>query len=310
MEDVMKKDGFLAEFRRNKALFAMAVPAVILVLVLQYFPMSGLVLAFKNYRYDLGIFRSPWNGLDNFRFLFSSGTGWRITRNTILYNLLNLITSQLLAVLVAIFITEINRKVYKKITQTIILLPYFISWVVVGVFVFSIFNYETGLINNLVKSVGGEPVNFYGIPIAWPFIICIFNSWKWTGYNSVIYIAAITGIDAEIGEAASIDGANIFQRIRYITLPSIRPTLVTMILLQVGRILRGDFEMFYQIIGLNGQLFNMTDVIDTYVFRSLVTNPDIGMTAAATFYQSVLCFVIIVVVNGAVKRIDENYALF
>ncbi len=306
----MKKDGFLAEFRRNKALFAMAVPAVILVLVLQYFPMSGLVLAFKNYRYDLGIFRSPWNGLDNFRFLFSSGTGWRITRNTILYNLLNLITSQLLAVLVAIFITEINRKVYKKITQTIILLPYFISWVVVGVFVFSIFNYETGLINNLVKSVGGEPVNFYGIPIAWPFIICIFNSWKWTGYNSVIYIAAITGIDAEIGEAASIDGANIFQRIRYITLPSIRPTLVTMILLQVGRILRGDFEMFYQIIGLNGQLFNMTDVIDTYVFRSLVTNPDIGMTAAATFYQSVLCFVIIVVVNGAVKRIDENYALF
>ncbi len=306
----MKKDGFLAEFKRNKALFAMAVPAVILVLVLAYLPMSGLVLAFKNYRYDLGIFKSPWNGLNNFKFLFSSGTGWRITRNTILYNLLNLITSQCLAVIVAIFITEIHRKLFKKITQTIILLPYFISWVVVGVFVFSIFNYETGLINNIVKSAGGEPINFYGMPIAWPFIICIFNSWKWTGYNSVIYIAAITGIDGEIGEAASIDGANIFQRIRYITLPSIRPTLVTMILLQVGRILRGDFEMFYQIIGLNGQLFNMTDVIDTYVFRSLVTNPDIGMTAAATFYQSVLCFAIIMIVNGIVKKIDEDYALF
>lgn len=306
----MKKDGFIAEFKRNKALFAMAAPAVLLVLIMQYLPMSGLVLAFKNYRYDLGIFNSPWNGLNNFKFLFSSGTGWRITRNTILYNLLNLITSQLLAVVVAIFITEIHRKIFKKVTQTIILLPYFISWVVVGVFVFSIFNYETGLINSIIKGAGGEPVNFYGMPIAWPFIICIFNSWKWTGYNSVIYIAAITGIDGEIGEAASIDGANIFQRIRYITLPSIRPTLVTMILLQVGRILRGDFEMFYQIIGLNGQLFNMTDVIDTYVFRSLVTNPDIGMTAAATFYQSVLCFVIIMVVNTVVKKIDEDYALF
>lgn len=306
----MKRDGFLAEFKRNKALFAMAAPAVVLVLVMQYFPMSGLVLAFKNYRYDLGVFGSPWNGFANFKFLFSSGTGWRITKNTILYNLLNLITSQLLAVIVAIFITEIHRKIFKKITQTIILLPYFISWVVVGVFVFSIFNYETGLINNIVKSAGGEAINFYGIPIAWPFIICIFNSWKWTGYNSVIYIAAITGIDAEIGEAASIDGANIFQRIRHITLPSIRPTLVTMILLQVGRILRGDFEMFYQIIGLNGQLFNMTDVIDTYVFRSLVTNPDIGMTAAATFYQSVLCFAIIMIVNAVVKKIDEDYALF
>lgn len=306
----MKRDGFLAEFKRNKALFAMAAPAILLVLVMQYFPMSGLVLAFKNYRYDLGVFGSPFNGLANFKFLFSSGTGWRITRNTILYNLLNLITSQLLAVIVAVFITEIHRKYFKKVTQTIILLPYFISWVVVGVFVFSIFNYETGLINNIVKTAGGEPINFYGLPIAWPFIICIFNSWKWTGYNSVIYIAAITGIDAEIGEAASIDGANIFQRIKYITLPSIRPTLVTMILLQVGRILRGDFEMFYQIIGLNGQLFNMTDVIDTYVFRSLITNPDIGMTAAATFYQSVLCFAIIMIVNAVVKKIDEDYALF
>ena len=306
----MKKDGFLEEFKRNKALFAMAAPAVLLVIVMQYFPMSGLILAFKNYRYDLGVFGSPWNGLSNFKFLFSSGTGWKITRNTILYNLLNLFSSQFLAVMVAVFINEIRRKLFKKLTQTIILLPYFISWVVVGVFVFSIFNYETGLVNNIMKSVGAEPINFYGIPISWPFIICIFNSWKWTGYNSVIYIAAITGIDGAIEEAASIDGANIFQRIRYITLPSIKPTLITMILLQVGRILRGDFEMFYQIIGLNGQLFNMTDVIDTYVFRSLVTNPDIGMTAAATFYQSVLCFVIIMIVNTVVKRVDADYALF
>ena len=180
----------------------------------------------------------------------------------------------------------------------------------VGVFVYNLFNYESGIINSIMKSLGREPINMYGIPAAWPFIICAFNAWKWTGYNSVIYIAAITGVDGEIHEAASIDGATIFQRIKYITLPSIRPTLVTMILLQVGRILRGDFEMFYQIVGMNGQLYNATDVIDTYVFRSLVTNPDIGMTAAATFYQSVLCFAIIMVVNAVVKRIDEDYALF
>jgi len=218
----MKKEGFLYEFKKNKALFAMAAPAFILVLVMQYFPMSGLVLAFKEYQYNLGVFGSPWNGLQNFGYLFNSGTGWLITRNTILYNLLNLVTSQLLAVVIAIFITEIRAKYFKKVTQTVILLPYFISWVVVGVFVFSIFNYETGLINTMINAIGGEKVNFYMMPTAWPIIICAFNAWKWTGYNSVIYIAAVTGVDGEINEAAEIDGATIFQRIRYITLPSIR----------------------------------------------------------------------------------------
>ena len=305
-----KEYGFLAEFKKNKALFAMAAPAVILVIVMQYLPMSGLILAFKSYRYDLGVFKSPFNGFENFRYLLSSGTGWLITRNTVLYNLLNLITSQLIAVIIAIFISEVHRKHFKKITQTLILMPYFISWVVVGVFVFSLFNYETGMINGIIQALGGEKINFYMKPAVWPVIICLFNAWKWTGYNSVIYIAAITGVDGEINEAAAIDGATIFQRIRYITLPSIRPTLITMILLQVGRILRGDFEMFYQIVGSNGQLYNATDVIDTYVFRSLLNNPDIGMTAAATLYQSVLCFAIIMIVNAVVKHIDEEYALF
>ncbi len=302
--------GLIADIRKNPALWSMALPAIILVLVLMYLPMSGLVLAFKNYRYNLGVFGSEWNGLENFRFLFASGTGWRITRNTFLYNLLNLVTSQAIAVIVAIFISEINQRIFKKVTQSIILLPYFISWVVVGVFVFNIFNYETGFLNTIIKAFGGEPVNVYSMPGVWPFIICLFNAWKWTGYNSVIYIAAIMGVDAEIHEAASIDGATMFQRIRHITLPTIRPTIITMVLLQVGRILRGDFEMFYQIVGNNGQLYDMTDVIDTYVFRSLLENSNIGMNAAATFYQSVLCFVIIVTVNAIVKKIDADYALF
>ena len=288
----------------------MLIPAVIVTIVFFYLPMSGLVLAFKNYRFNLGVFGSEWNGLDNFRFLFSSGTGWLITKNTIVFNLLNLITSQVLAIIIAIFITEITNKIFKKVTQSIIFLPYFVSWVIVGTFVYALFNYETGLINSAISSMGGTAVNFYGMPGVWKYIIMAFNAWKWCGYNSVIYIAAITGVDAETYEAAALDGATIFKRIWYITIPCIRPTMITMILLQVGRILRGDFEMFYQIIGNNGQLYNATDVIDTYVFRSLLQNSNIGMTAAASFYQSLLCFGIIMIVNAIVKHIDADYALF
>lgn len=304
------KHGFGAELKKNKALFVMIAPATIFVIIMMYLPMSGLVMAFKNYRYDLGVFGSEWSGLTNFKFLFASGTGWLITKNTILYNLLNLITSQLLSVVLAVFITEINNKIFKKVTQSIIFLPYFISWVIVGVFIFNIFNYETGLLNGILGFFGIDPVNVYGMPGVWPFIICLFNAWKWCGYNSVIYIAAITAVDQEIYEAAGIDGANIFQRIWYITLPNIKPTIITMLLLQIGRILRGDFEMFYQIVGNNGQLFNATDVIDTYVFRSLMAGSSLGQTAAASLYQSVVCFVIIIIVNAVVKKIDSDYALF
>lgn len=228
---------FGQELKKNHALFVMLLPATIFTIVFMYLPMSGLVLAFKNYRFDLGVFGSEWNGLENFRYLFASGTGWLIT-----------------------------NVIFKKITQSIIFLPYFISWVIVGTFVFALFNYETGILNSIITALGGEKINLYEMPGVWKYIICCFNSWKWCGYNSVIYIAAIMGVDAEIYEAASIDGATIFQRIRFITIPCIRQTLVTMILLQVGRILRGDFEMFYQIVGNNGQLYEATDVIDTFVF--------------------------------------------
>lgn len=302
--------GFMHELRKNGPLFLMALPAVLFVFVTQYLPMTGLILAFKNYRFNLGVFKSPWNGIENFRFLFVSGTGWLITKNTILYNLLNLITSQGLAVIIAIVISEMPGRIYRRTVQSVVFMPYFISWVLVGTFVHSIFNYETGLLNNILTSMGIERINAYGIPGMWPWIICIFNAWKWSGYNSIIYIASITGVDTECYEAADIDGANIFQRICYITLPAIRPTIITMLLLQISRILRGDFEMFYQIIGNNGQLFNATDVIDTYVFRSLLTSANMGMTAAATLYQSILCFIIIMVVNSTVKRIDPDYALF
>ena len=288
----------------------MAAPAVLLVFIFQYVPMAGLVLAFKNFRYNLGVFGSPWAGLSNFRFLFRSGTGFIITRNTVLYNLVNLVTSQGLAIIIAVCISEMFTMKYKKFCQSVIFLPYFISWVVVGSFVYNIFNYETGSMNYVLKALGRAPVNVYSMPYIWPVIICIFNSWKWCGYNSVIYIASITAIDPECYEAADIDGANIFQKVWYITFPSIKPTIIIMFLLQIGRILRGDFEMFYQIVGNNGQLFNATDVIDVYVFRSLMTSANLGMTAAATLYQSVLCFLIIIAVNHIVKKIESDYALF
>jgi putative aldouronate transport system permease protein len=307
---MVRRNGLAEEFKKNRALFFMVLPAVLLVFVLSYIPMTGLILAFKNYRYDRGIFGSAFSGLENFRYLFMSGTGLIITRNTFLYNLLNLITSQGLAIIIAIIVAEMPGKVFKKFCQSVIFLPYFISWVIVGTFVFNIFNFETGVLNNILRLMQAEPVNVYAKPGVWPFIICAFNAWKWCGYNSIIYIASITGIDQDCFEAADIDGANIFQKIWHITLPSIRPAIITMLLLQVGRILRGDFEMFYQIVGNNGQLFNATDVIDTYVFRSLLTNANLGMTAAATLYQSVLCFVIIMVVNHLVKKVEADYALF
>ncbi|MCM8712040.1 ABC transporter permease subunit [Clostridium sp. SYSU_GA19001] len=304
------KDGFLYEFRKNRTLFIMVLPAILLVLVLSYLPMAGIVLAFKNYRFDLGVFGSKWSGLNNFKYFFNSGTGLLVTKNTILYNLFNLATSQILAMIIAIIVSEMKGKYFKKISQSIIFLPYFISWIIVGAFVYNIFNFETGTLNSILKSLNLNPVNMYDKPAAWIFIIAFFNSWKWVGYNSVIYIAAITSIDAECYEAADIDGANIFQKIKSITIPSITPTIIIILLLNVGRILRGDFQMFYQIVGNNGQLFNATDVIDTFVFRSLINSGDIGMTAAATFYQSFMCFVIIMVVNAIVKRADKDYALF
>ncbi len=306
----MTTKNLLYDFKKNRTLWIMVLPAIFLVILLMYIPMAGIILAFKDFKYNLGVFSSPWAGLENFRFFFISGTGLLVTRNTILYNLMNIITSQGLAIIIAIILSEMKGKYFKKISQSIIFLPYFISWIIVGVFVYNIFNYETGTLNTVLKSLGGKPLDLYSMPTAWIFIIAFFNSWKWVGYISVIYIASITNIDSECFEAADIDGANIFQKVIYITIPSIKPTIIIMLLLNISKILRGDFQMFYQIVGNNGQLFNATDVIDTFVFRSLVNSGDMSMSSAATFYQSVLCFVIIMVVNGIVKKLSPENALF
>ena len=298
------------ELKKNRDAYILLAPAVILVLLLSYLPMSGIILAFKTFKYNLGIFGSPWVGFENFRFFFISGTGLNVTMNTITYNLVNLITLQLASVIAAIFISESRNIYFKKITQSMVFLPYFISWVVVGMLAYNILNFESGIMNTTLKSLGLKPYNIYADTGVWRFVIPAVNMWKWVGYTSVIYIAAIAGVDQECYESADIDGANIFQKNLYITLPCISKSIIIMVLLNVGRILRGDFQMFYQLVGNNGQLFRTTDVIDTFVFRSLLTSSELTMSSAATFYQSILCFVIILAVNGMVRKFDKDSALF
>lgn len=305
-----KESVLLKSIRRNKVLILMLLPAVLYFFIFSYLPMAGAVVAFKNYNFSDGIFRSPWVGFNNFKYFFISGQAWTVTRNTLLYNSLFIIVNTVLQMGLAILISEIGGKYFKKITQTAMFLPYFISWVVVGMMAYNFLNVEHGTINTIISKLGAEKVNFYATTWVWPFILIFFSSWKNVGYGTVLYLAAIMGIDAEIYEAAKIDGANIFQRIFKITIPCLVPTLIILTLLAIGNIFRGDFQMFYQIVGNNGPLFNATDVIDTFTFRSLIQSGEVGMSAAAGLYQSVFCLITIVITNGIVKKYDKDYSLF
>ena len=303
---------FLKELKKSRTLLLMLLPAVVIIFIFAYLPMGGMVLAFKQYNYRDGIWGSPWveNIFDNFKFFFMSGKAFAVTANTFSYNLCFIVVNTFLAVLFAVILSEAKGKRFKKLTQSSIFLPYFVSWVIVGTIAYNLLNYENGVVNGVLKTLGIEPVNLYADPDAWRILIVLFNAWKSVGYSMVVYMAAVTGVDMQLHESAKIDGANIFQRIHYVTLPAIRPTIITMVLLDVSKIFRGNLDLFYQLIGKNGALYDSTDVIDTFVFRSLLETSDIGMTAAAGFYQSILCFVTIMVVNGVVRKINSDYALF
>ncbi|MUT68271.1 sugar ABC transporter permease [Paenibacillus sp. NEAU-GSW1] len=302
--------GFWNDIKKYKVILLMLAPAVLFFLLFAYVPMAGIVIAFKHYNNVGGIFGSPWNGLDNFRFFFESGDAWKVTRNTALYNIAFIIVNNVLQILAAILLFEIGGKWFKKITQSIMFLPYFISWVVVGAIAYNLLNYDIGTVNVLLRAVGAEPIDIYNTPSYWPYILVLVSAWKSLGYGTVMYLAAITSIDTEMYEAAEIDGANIFQRIWKVTIPNLMPTVIILVLLAVGNIFRGDFGMFYNLIGSNGLLFSTTDVIDTFVFRLLITANDVGMSAAAGVFQSVLGFATIMLVNYAVRRYDKDRALF
>jgi putative aldouronate transport system permease protein len=306
----LKNEGFLSELVRNKVLFVMLIPALLFFIINSYLPMIGIYYAFTRFNFQGGLFGSPFIGMKNFEFLAKSNILFNITKNTILYNLSFIVIANSLQIFSAILLSKLIGNAFRRITQSLMFLPYFVSYVILSVLVYNLFNYDYGFVNTTLKSMNIPIMDFYNMPNQWPFFIIFFYLWKWIGYGTVIYLATILGISQEFYEAAEIDGANVFQQIRHITLPLLKPTFIILVLFALGTIMRGQFELFYQMVGNNGNLFNTTDIIDTYVYRSLMYDFDVGMGTAAGLYQSVFGFVLIVTVNFLVKRKNPEYALF
>lgn len=284
----------------------MALPALILMLLFKYLPLSGIILAFKRYNIRDGIFGSAWNGLKNFEYLFRTKDAWIITRNTIVYNLGFIILDLIFAVTLAIILSELRQKRAAKLFQTIFMAPYFMSWVVVSFIAYSLLSVDDGFINRTF----GMEVMWYSEQAAWPVILILFQIWKTVGYSTVMYLGAIVGISDDYYEAALMDGATKWQQIKYITLPALRGMMIILTILAIGRIFYADFGLFYQLPRNSGPLFPVTNVIDTYVYRALKENGNIGMAAAANLYQSLVGFVLVVASNFIVRKIDKDSALF
>lgn len=309
----MKK--FLKKLWKNKPWLLMVLPGTIWLLVFAYLPMFGTVLAFKDFKISPGGFieslkNSEWVGFDNFEFLFSSGDAFRITRNTVLYNLVFIILGLIFAVFVAIALSEISNKKLGKIYQTSMLFPHFLSWVIVSYFVFSFLSVDKGMLNSILGAFGVEPISWYSEPKYWPGILIFMNVWKGVGYGSIVYLAAIVGIDKTYYEAATIDGASKWQQIKNITIPLIVPLMIILTIMAIGGIFRSDFGLFYQVPRNSAVLYPVTDVIDTYIYKGLMNMGNIGMSTAAGLYQAVVGFVLIMATNFAVKKIDPEYGLF
>jgi len=307
---MIRKPTVLSEIARHKTVYLMALPGVLFFFVFFYMPMPGLIIAFKNFKMSLGIWGSPWNGLDNFRFFFSSGIALRVTRNTLSLNVLFIVSITFFQVLLALLLNEVRSGPYKKITQSVLFLPYLMSWIIVSVIVNGFLGSDTGTINQLLVYLGLEPVNWFSRAELWPTILVVLNVWKWTGYGVVIYLAAITGIDGTLYEAATVDGANRLQRVWHITLPLLKATVVILTILSVGRIFYGDVGLIYGIIGDNAVLFSTTDVIDTYVLRALRTSSDLGMSTAIGLWQSVMGFLLVLASNKMANHYERDGALF
>lgn len=301
---------FLRDLKDNRVKWLMILPAAVVVILMCYIPMAGIVLAFKEFNYHDGIFGSPGAGFRNFEYFFRSGKAWITTRNTILYNIAFLCVNTLLQITCAILLSELAGKYFKRITQSVMFFPYFISWVVVGAFIYNMFNYEFGAVNTFLRNLGAQPLDVYSNKAVWPVILIAVSAFKNVGYGTVMYLASIVSIDGEMFEAADLDGATMWQKIRHITLPCIRPTVVILFLMAIGTIMKGDFQMFWQVTGNNPMVIEVTDVIDTYVTRSLLELQEFGMTSAAGLYQSGLSFVLVLLANYAVKKVEPEYALF
>lgn len=292
-------------------LYLMMVPGVLYLLINSYLPMFGLAIAFKDINYTKGIWKSDWVGLQNFKFLFQTSDAFIITRNTLCYNIAFILIGLVVAVGFAILLNEVKSKIASRLYQSIIILPFLISMVLVSYLVFSMLSMESGFMNKtILPALGIEPISWYNEPRYWPFILTMVQVWKGAGYACIIYLAAIIGIDPEYYEAAKLDGASKWQQIRKITLPLITPVITMLTLLQIGRIFYSDFGLFYQVPMNAGALFSTTNVIDTYVFRGLLQLGNIGMSSAAGFYQSLVGFLLVMVSNFVVRKINKENALF
>lgn len=311
MKSKAKKDKKLKKrLIRYIPLYIMALPGLLYLFINNYMPLPGLVLAFKKYNAKKGIFGSKNVGFKNFKYLFATKDAFVITRNTILYNVVFIIVNTVLAVFVAILLAEMTSKL-KKTYQIIILLPFMISMVIVSYLVFGFLSNDNGFLNNtILKALGKEPVQWYMQKQYWPFILVFVNAWKVIGYNCIIYLSTILGIDRSIYESASIDGAGKWTQIAKITIPLLKPTIIMMTLLAVGRIFYSDFGLFYQVPQNQGALFSVTNTIDTYVYRGLLELGDMSMASAAGLYQSVVGFICILVANLIVRKLDPESALF
>jgi putative aldouronate transport system permease protein len=303
--------------KKTLILCTMALPGAIWLLLLRYLPMFGIVLAFKDYRIYFkdpsminNIIHSPWAGLGNFEFLTASTDASRMILNTIGYNAVWICINLVISVSFAIMLSEITQKFVGKAYQTMMFFPYFLSWVVASYFLFAFISPESGMITRAESAVTGQIVNYYGDYRPWPYILTIAYLWKNIGYSCILYLAAITGIDAAQYEAARIDGASKWQQMLYVTLPHLRTIIIVLFIMNVGKIFNADFGLFYSVPMNNGPLFRATQVIDTYVYRVMIYNGDIGMSGAAGLLQNVVGFICIMITNTIVRKVDPDSSLF
>ena len=309
-ETRQRRKPLLRKLADSKVLLLMCLPAIAFFIIFNYAPLPGIWIAFTDFNYRDGIFGSEFVGFRNFEFLVKSGQLWALTRNTILYNIAFIVLGNVLQIALAIMLNEIRMKYFKKISQAVIFVPYFISVVLVGVIAFNLLNYDTGVLNGIITQLGGEPIKVYSSAWMWPFIIIIVQLWLSTGYGSIVYFAAIMGIDRAMFEAAAIDGVTAWQRIRFVILPSLKPTFIILLLFSLGGIMHGNFGLFYNLVGNNAALFATTDVIETAVYRMVMSQNNFTTSTAVGLYQSIFGFTIVMVANWLVRRKNPDYALF
>ena len=306
----MKRKKTWKNIKKAFPLYLMVAPGFLYLLINNYIPMSGIIIAFKKLDFRKGIFFSDWAGFSNFEYLFKTPAALLITRNTLLYNFAFIVVNTVVSILIALLLSELRSKAKVKIFQSAVLIPSLISIIIVSYLVYAFLSGRTGFINGMLTSLGKENISFYTEAKYWPFILVFVNCWKGAGYSSVIYLAAILGIDQEMYEAAEIDGATRWNKIKCITLPLLKSTVITMTLLSIGKIFYSDFGLFYQVPMNSGALLDVTNTIDTYVYRGLIESGDISMSSAACVYQSLMGFILVMIANWLTKRYSSENALF